>query len=87
MTSDPYRTYGAISRANLRQRRAAQRQPVDGRLVHPDAPHGTAGGYQNWTCRCQPCTDANVTARARWRKDDPQWTLAAHKRRSAQAVP
>lgn len=22
-------------------------------------PHGTAGGYSNWGCRCIPCTAAN----------------------------
>ena len=27
-------------------------------------PHGTPGGYDNWDCRCRPCTTAASNARA-----------------------
>ncbi len=44
--------------------RMNERVLVDGRLVHPRAPHGTRSGYQNWGCRCVPCTRANTEAMA-----------------------
>ena len=49
-------------RAELRAKRMAQRQLVDGRLVNPNAAHGTWGGYTNWFCRCPRCRDANTRA-------------------------
>jgi hypothetical protein len=33
-------------------RNKEQRININGRLVHPNAPHGTVRGYRNWTCRC-----------------------------------
>ena len=54
------------SRAALRK---AKRTKVDGRLVHPDAPHGTDGGYCNYGCRCEGCTSAHAeSVMARKRK-------------------
>ena len=29
--------------------------------------HGTAGGYTNHKCRCEPCTEANKKAHIKWR--------------------
>jgi hypothetical protein len=71
----------SLDRAHRRRQRYGQRQVVDGRLVHPDAPHGTPGSYQNWGCRCLDCTQASVASRARWRKDDPAWTRAGIERK------
>jgi hypothetical protein len=39
-------------------RRLAQRVSVNGRLVHPDAPHGKATAYSNYGCRCELCATA-----------------------------
>jgi hypothetical protein len=30
----------------------------------PDTAHGTIGGYNNWYCRCRPCTDAYSARRS-----------------------
>jgi hypothetical protein len=47
------------------QRRRAQRyRAVDGRLVAPNAQHGTDGGYCNHGCRCRLCTEAHSDAYA-----------------------
>lgn len=51
-------------------RRRAERTVVHGRLVHPDAPHGTTAGYVTWTCRCIPCTAANTDDNRRRRSSD-----------------
>lgn len=40
--------------------RSAERVAVDGRMVHPDAPHGTGNGYSAYRCRCELCTTAGV---------------------------
>ena len=40
--------------------RYAERELIDGRLVHPRAPHGTFSGYSYWGCRCELCTEANT---------------------------
>jgi hypothetical protein len=48
-------------------RRYTERVMVDGRWVHPDAPHDTCGGYTNWGCRCVPCTVAFTEEQARIR--------------------
>lgn len=71
----------SLDRAHRRRQRYAQRHVVDGRLVHPDAPHGTPGSYQNWGCRCLECTTVSVANRVRWRKDDPAWTRAGNDRK------
>lgn len=41
------------------RRRLAERVLIDGRMVHPRAPHGKKTGYVHWGCRCDPCTIAN----------------------------
>lgn len=41
------------------RRRQAERVFLDGRWVHPEAPHGEKSGYVHWACRCVPCTVAN----------------------------
>ena len=51
----------------LRAERRAQRREVDGRLIAPGAPHGTATAYCDWYCRCRPCTTAAARALARRR--------------------
>lgn len=42
-------------------------------------PHGTAGGYTNWNCRCPRCTHASSRARSNSpdRKPAPTLTLTA----------
>lgn len=57
----------ATYRAERRRLKAAQRVLIDGRLVHPDAPHGTASSYANFMCRCEPCTDAQAAQIKSWR--------------------
>lgn len=32
--------------------------PVTGRFTVPGAPHGSAGGYSNYGCRCDDCAEA-----------------------------
>lgn len=49
-------------RIRLRAETFARRVTVDGRLFHPDAPHGTHGGYCNYGCRCKDCTTAQREA-------------------------
>jgi hypothetical protein len=39
---------------------AAERVMVDGKMVHPNAPHGTITGYSSYSCRCQPCRTENT---------------------------
>jgi len=55
--------------------RRAERVEIDGRLVHPDAPHGTSPGYSAWACRCRPCTAAHTKA-----------NMASRERRKEQAT-
>lgn len=61
-----------------RRKRYAERQEVDGRLVHMKAPHGTKNGYGYYGCRCERCftvqSDAN---RARPRKGAQRSAVAA----------
>lgn len=52
----------------LKQRRMAERVLVDGRWVHPDAPHGTSSGYDHWWCRCMPCSGARAVRAAEQRR-------------------
>lgn len=56
------RNAASARRRRLRRARRAERVLIDGRLVHPKAPHGTAGGMQNWGCQCDPCRTANSVA-------------------------
>ncbi|EOM77279.1 hypothetical protein Rrhod_1341 [Rhodococcus rhodnii LMG 5362] len=42
-----------------RQLRRAERVEIDGKMVHPQADHGTIHGYKTYECRCTPCSDAN----------------------------
>lgn len=48
----------ASAQQSFRDKRYAGRVEVSGRLVHPDAPHGTTGGYHNYGCRCADCSSA-----------------------------
>jgi len=59
-----------MSTAQARARRRAERVLTNGRLVHPQAPHGTTAGYVTWTCRCVPCTAANTDYLRRLRSSD-----------------
>lgn len=49
----------------------AQRELVDGRWVathlHPKM-HGQSETYNNWACRCVPCTEANAHKQADYRQ-------------------
>ncbi|MEV6219881.1 hypothetical protein [Nocardia sp. NPDC051833] len=58
-----------------RAARAAERVEVNGRLVHPSAPHGTASAYVAYGCRCEPCTTAAVV-----RTEERQDRVRAHLR-------
>ncbi len=42
----------------VKERRRGERVEIDGRLVHPKAPHGTGNGYRWYLCRCEPCAEA-----------------------------
>lgn len=52
-----------------RERRAAERIEINGRLIHPTAPSHGAATYSNYLCRCDTCVDAgsrrNAHIRAR----------------------
>lgn len=50
-------------------RRYAERVERDGVLVavREGLPHGTKSTYNNWGCRCAPCTTANAAEMAQWR--------------------
>jgi hypothetical protein len=45
------RTAHTIQAAAERARRAERSRD--------EVPHGTFGGYVNWACRCDPCSEAN----------------------------
>lgn len=55
-------------RVPLKVRRMAERVLIDGRLVHPDASHGTSAGYDHWWCRCVPCCGARAVRAAAQRR-------------------
>lgn len=69
---EPVMTGGAFSwtavaypsQGGLGARRRAQRVLVDGRLVHPEANHGSNYAYTDYFCRCVPCSDAHNVAMA-----------------------
>ena len=48
------------TQAEWRKHYAAQRVMVDGKMVHPDAPHGTITGYSSYSCRCPKCSAENT---------------------------
>ena len=50
-------------------RRYAERVERDGVLVavREELPHGSASTYNNWGCRCAPCTAAKTAEQAAWR--------------------
>lgn len=39
-----------------------------GRLVHPDANHGTFTGYNTYGCHCEPCDQAGRDHRTTWKE-------------------
>lgn len=56
----------SLMETSRRESRRAERIMVEGRWVHPDAPHGEPSSYKNWCCRCVPCGEAHrVEQRAR----------------------
>jgi len=54
-------------RYNEKRDRRAARAMVGFRLVHPTAPHGTYGGYNNYGCQCAPCVEAGRLRNAAYR--------------------
>lgn len=44
--------------ANSRKKRLAERELIDGKLIHPKAPHGKFTGYNTYGCQCDPCRKA-----------------------------
>lgn len=60
----------AVVRTTTTQRRAyrrGERIEVDGRMVHPEAPHGTDLGYTDYCCECGPCKAAHTAKLAEYR--------------------
>ena len=53
-----------------KRNRYAQRVERDGRLVaaREGLPHGDASTYNNWGCRCVPCTAAKAAEVAMYRR-------------------
>lgn len=53
-----------VDNAARRRDRRALRIQQDGRWVAPLPPqfHGRVVTYQEWACRCIPCTEANTAA-------------------------
>lgn len=44
---------------------------VNGKNFHPNAPHGTTNGYNNYRCRCAECQHANkLASRKQERRND-----------------
>jgi hypothetical protein len=62
------RPVGARTAGTIRQRRMAERVLIEGRWVHPGAPHGTSSGYDHWWCRCVPCAAARAVRAAAQRR-------------------
>ncbi|WP_194829258.1 hypothetical protein [Nocardia sp. XZ_19_231] len=63
--ADPAEPVSELERLRAwRAARVAERVEIDGRLVHPDAVHGTASGYSVYSCRCEECTTAKVVSNA-----------------------
>lgn len=56
------------SNTQRRQQRKAERELIDGRLVHQGAPHGTDFGYTDFGCQCAPCSAAHAAKLAAHRK-------------------
>lgn len=55
-----------IRKRNLKYRNKhyAERILIDGKLVHPNAPHGTLGGYNYWGCKCEKCSECETEHKA-----------------------
>ena len=71
MVDDPSTTAPSQSEYTARwsaARKADLLVAPDGVLVHPTAPHGTAGGYANYGCRCTACSSAKAESNARFRR-------------------
>lgn len=56
--------FGQREVTDLYHRRLAERVRINGRWVHPAAPHGKRQGYVSFGCRCWPCTTANMAVAA-----------------------
>lgn len=48
------------SNSQRRNKRKADRVLAGGRLVHPEAPHGSDTGYTEFGCQCAPCSAAHA---------------------------
>lgn len=60
MTTQQRKDYLREYKAKQREVRYAERVEIDGRLTHPDAPHGSQHAYSAFGCRCKVCTDENA---------------------------
>lgn len=61
--------YSRGKKQRIRDTHRAERvHGIDGRPVHPRAPHGTIGGYDNWICRCPDCTSCAAEKTANHRE-------------------
>lgn len=48
----------AANKRRSRDNLLAERIEIDGKMIHPRAPHGTVKGCRYYCCCCQPCNDA-----------------------------
>jgi hypothetical protein len=55
------------SNSQRRNKRKADLELIGGRLVHPDAPHGTNRAYTEYGCHCVPCSAAHAVKLAEHR--------------------
>ena len=54
-----------------------------GEPLPSNIPHGTAGGYTNFACRCEDCTRAQREADRKYRANNPEKVRAANARYKA----
>lgn len=63
-------TQESMDRRNRRWDKRDNRVLIDGRMVAVDAPvHANHNTYQNWHCRCDPCTSAHRIKQKQHRDD------------------
>jgi hypothetical protein len=68
---DICRECNANRQRNRRAHARSLRVLINGRWVSPVSivKHGTYNGYNNWACRCWPCTTANNLKLAEYRRN------------------
>lgn len=56
--------------ARMRARRKTERILVNGKLIHPNAPHGTLTGRTNYSCQCDLCNKENSLRSRQYYRDN-----------------